>query len=194
MRASADTASVAGCSATELTLPRIMPSTRNPPLKITLPSMRVVAPMRLSIRFCGLLFLLNIVRSVQSLQRYRLGCARLLRARLVDAHLDALHLRLRVDPESAFDPPEVLESQLESGCPGVRLLGEAHHNIAPPFLEADDELEAPVGIGLAPCAGGHEQQAIAEFARQNVRLDLEAVDGESVAAASLGGQHALECG
>src|SRR5262245_61760466 len=194
MRASADTASVAGCSATELTLPRIMPSTRNPPLKITLPSMRVVAPMRLSIRFCGLLFLLNMARSVQNLQRYRLGCARLLRASLVDAHLDALHLRLRVDPESAFHPPEVLESQLESGCPGVRLLGEAHHNIAPPFLEVHDELHAPIEIPLAARAGCHKQQSIAVLPRQNVRLDLETVNRELLAAARLGGQHAVECG
>ena len=48
-----------GWSGSAATLPRTMPSTRNPPLKITLPSMRVVAPIRLSIRFCGLLVLLN---------------------------------------------------------------------------------------------------------------------------------------
>jgi hypothetical protein len=59
MRASADTARVPGWSASALTLPRIMPSTLNPPLKITLPSIRVVVPIRLSILFCGLLDLVE---------------------------------------------------------------------------------------------------------------------------------------
>src|SRR6185503_15701402 len=104
-----------------------MPSTRNPPLKITLPSMRVVAPIKLSILFCGLFDLLNISSSLL-LHHHGVGCARLAGASLVDAHLHALHLRLRADPEGPFDPTEVLESQTESGCAGIRLLREAHHS------------------------------------------------------------------
>ena len=55
MRACSDTTSVPGWSGSAATLPRTAPSTRSPPLKNTLPSMRVVAPIRLSMRFCGLL-------------------------------------------------------------------------------------------------------------------------------------------
>src|SRR3981189_973897 len=100
-----------------------MPSTRRPPLNMTLPSMRVVAPMRLSIRFCGLLALLNIALVLSLSQCHRVGRSRLRRSGLVHAHLHALHLRLRADPESPLDSLEVLESQLESGSAGICRLG-----------------------------------------------------------------------
>src|SRR3989304_1331645 len=60
-----------------------MPSTRSPPLKKTLPSMRVVAPIRLSIRFCGLLDLPNMVFASLP-QRDGVGRLRLRGAGLVD--------------------------------------------------------------------------------------------------------------
>src|SRR5690242_18679630 len=102
MRASAESTSVLGCSATATTLPRTMPSTRSPPLKMTLPSMRVVAPIRLSIRFCGLLVLLNIPCPFP-LEGHGARGARLIRPVLVDARLDILHFRPRVHPEGALD-------------------------------------------------------------------------------------------
>src|SRR6478736_5988074 len=190
MRASADTARVPGWSATALTLPRITPSTLNPPLKITLPSIRVVVPIRLSIRFCGLLDLLNISCSLLP-DGHRVSCARLAGASLVDAHLHALHLRLRVHPERPFDPTVVLESKAEGSR--VRLLREAHHNIAPLIRQADDELEPSIEFALAPRARGEKKQPVAVFARQYVRNHLEAVDRERIAGARLRGEHALEC-
>src|SRR6185436_8663437 len=123
MRASDETTSVPGWSATAPTLPRTMPSTRSPPLKITLPSMRVVAPIRLSIRFCGLLTLLNIAPSTL-LEAHRVRRARLVGAVLVHAHLDVLDLRLGIDAEAAFDPAEVLERQPERRCPCIGGLRE----------------------------------------------------------------------
>src|SRR5687768_1935145 len=176
-----------------------MPSTLSPPLKITLPSMRVLAPMRLSILFCGLFDLLNIASPFRpaaqlSLQRHRMRGARLARASLVNPHLHALDLRFRIDPEGPFDPSEILERQPESGRPGVRLLGEAHHNILPPLLEAHDELHAPVEVALAARARGDKQQAVAVFAGKDVGFYLEAEDRRRVAVARLRGEHALECG
>src|SRR6267143_1001675 len=87
MRASADTTSVPGWSASAATLPRTMPSTRRPPLKITLPSMRVVTPIRLSIRFCGLLVLLNIFLPSAPSEAHAERCAGLVGTHLVHAHL-----------------------------------------------------------------------------------------------------------
>src|SRR5450830_1682826 len=44
-----------------MTLPLISPSTRRPPEKVRLPSILVPAPIRLSMRFCGLFaFLRNM--------------------------------------------------------------------------------------------------------------------------------------
>src|SRR5688572_20911310 len=197
MRASADTTRVPGCSATEATLPRTIPSTRNPPLKITLPSMRVVAPIRLSMRFCGLLVLLNIAffpSPLAALQAYRVRRARLVRPALVHPYLHALDLRLRVHPEGAFDPAEVLESQPERRRCGVPRLRKGHHSILPRVLQADDELEAPVEVAPAPVGRGQKQQPVAVFARQHVGLDLEAVDGERLRMPLLGCQHLLEHG
>src|ERR1700716_1815450 len=58
-------------------------------------------------------------------QCHRLRCSGLSRSALVHAHLHAFHLRLRADPESPLDSLEVLESQLESGRPGICRLGKA---------------------------------------------------------------------
>src|SRR3989304_3213994 len=145
MRAPPDTTRVPGCSGSAATLPRTMPSTRSPPLKKTLPSMRVVAPIRLSIRFCGLLGLPNMVFASLP-QRDGVGRLRLRRAGLVDPHLHVLDLRLRAHPERPFHPLEVLESQPERGRPGVRLLREAHLSPPAPFRQAHDELEPPLEI------------------------------------------------
>src|SRR4030095_13944280 len=186
MRASADTASVRGWAATALTLPRIMPSTLNPPLKITLPSIRVVVPIRLSIRFCGLLDLLNISCSLRP-YGHRVRCARLVRPSLVDAHLHPLHFCLRVHPERPFDPTVVLESQAEGSR--VRLLREAHHSIAPLFRQADHELEASIEVALAPRARRDQEQAVAVFAGQYVRDHLETENSGRVAAARFRGDH-----
>src|SRR5882724_4908028 len=103
MRASEDTTRVPGCSGSAATLPRTAPSTRRPPLKKTLPSMRVVAPIRLSILFCGLLSLRNTVVT-PSLQGHALRHFDVACVAFVHAHLHARHLRLRAHPEDAFDP------------------------------------------------------------------------------------------
>src|SRR5258705_9421947 len=118
MRACSDTTRVPGCSGSAATLPRTTPSTRRPPLKKTLPSMRVVAPIRLSILFCGLLSLRNIVitPSWQGHASRHFGVAR---ASFVHTQLHARHLRLRAHPEDAFDPLEVLEAQAKCRRVGV---------------------------------------------------------------------------
>src|SRR4051794_10827530 len=190
IRASADTASVPGWSASALTLPRTMPSTLKPPLKITLPSIRVVVPIRLSIRFCGLFDLLNISCSLRP-NGHRVSCARLARASLVDAHLHTLHLRLRAHPERSFDPTVVLESKAEGSR--IPLLREAHHSIAALFRQVDDQLEPSIELALTARARGDEKQAVPIFARQDVRYDLEAVDGRSTAGARFRGHHRLKC-
>src|SRR5688572_57563 len=194
MRASEDTTRVPGWSGSAATLPRTMPSTRSPPLKITLPSMRVVAPIRLSIRFCGLLVLLNIPFpfSPALQQAHRVRGFRLARASLVHPDLHALDLRFRVHPERPFDAPEVLESQPERcGC-GIPRLREGHHSTLPPFLQADHELEPAGEIAPAPVGGGEKQQSVAVFPRQNVRLDLEAVHGEGLSVTFFRCEHLLD--
>src|ERR1041385_537557 len=125
MRACSEITSVPGCSGSAATLPRTAPSTRSPPLKNTLPSMRVVAPIRLSIRFCGLLSLRNMAfaPSLQSCALRRLGVGS---AAFVDAHLHAFHLCLGADPEGAFRSLEVLEVQAK--CRRFRFPGPRHHD------------------------------------------------------------------
>src|SRR6185503_16873301 len=128
-----------------------MPSTRRPPLKMRLPSMRVVAPIRLSMRFCGLLVLLNMVITPLS-EGHQVGRAWLRRSAFVNPHLDALHFRLRAHPESPFDSLEVPESKLKSGCLGIGWLREAHDSTPPPFRQVDHQLQAPVEIAFPACA------------------------------------------
>ena len=130
-----------------------MPSTRSPPLKITFPSMRVVAPIRLSMRFCGLLVLLNIVSLLRLLQAHRVRCPRLRRSGLVDSYLHAFHLRFRAYPESPFDPPEVLESNRKAAAPASAGSGKLIIALLPPFLQIDHQLEAPLEIAFAPVLG-----------------------------------------
>src|SRR5882762_9263163 len=192
MRASADTTSVPGWSASAATLPRTMPSTRRPPLKITLPSMRVVTPIRLSIRFCGLLVLLNIFLPSAPSEAHTERCTGLVGTHLVHAHLDAFHLCLRAHPEGALDPPEVLESQPKGCRADVPRLGKAHDSTLPPFRQVDQQLQPAVEI--TALAGGRcqEQQPVAVFPRQDIGLHLEAVDRQGVRAARLGRQHAFE--
>src|SRR3954466_15529554 len=149
MRASADTTSVPGWSLSAETLPRTTPSTRNPPLKMTLPSMRVVAPIRLSMRFCGLLCLLNILPPCPS-QTHGVCGARLVRASLVHAHLNVLDPRLGIHPKRAFHAPEVLDGQPELGRRSVPWFREGHHSILPPARQADHQLEAAVEFAFAP--------------------------------------------
>src|SRR6185503_8364017 len=127
-----------------------MPSTRSPPLNTTLPSMRVVWPIRLSMRFCGLLVLLNMLLSLFSLQSGGVGCSGLVRAVLVDPHLHALDARLRVHPEGPLHALEILERQLEFGRPGVRRFGETHHSTLASLGEADDQLQSAMKFTLAP--------------------------------------------
>src|SRR6185295_17531221 len=169
-----------------------MPSTRNPPLNTTLPSMRVVAPIRLSMRFCGLLVLLNMIVLPSLLERHGVGCAGLAGAVLVHPHLHALDTRLRVDPEGPLNAPEVLECQLEFGRPGVRRLGETHHSTLVTVRQTDDQLEAPVKFALAPRGRREQQEVIAVLARQYIGLDLEAIDGQRRRRAGVGREHALE--
>src|SRR5438477_6939793 len=119
--------------------------------------------------------------------------ARLVRACLVDAHLDILDLRLGVHPEDAFHAAEVLECQPELRRPSVSKPREAHHSILAPFRQSDDQLEATVKF-CAPRARRHEQQVVAVFAGQHIGLDLEAVDRKRVGAARLRREHALESG
>src|SRR3954469_21373922 len=174
MRASEDTTSVPGSPARPPTLPRTTPSTRNPPLKMTLPSMRVVAPIRLSMRFCGLLCLLNILPPCPSQTHGGCGAGRV-RASLVHAHLNVLDPRLGIHPKRAFDAPEVLERQPELGRRSVPWFREGHHSILPPTRQADHQLEAAVEFAFAPRARRDEEQVVAVFARQHVRLDREAI-------------------
>src|SRR5262249_32700913 len=122
---------------------------------------------------------------------HRVRCARLARASLVDAHLHAFHLRLRVHPERPFDPTEIFESEAEGSR--VRLLREAHHSIAALFLQAHDELHASIELALAARARRDQKQPIAVFARQYVRNHLETVNGRRIAAARVRSHHALEC-
>src|SRR5262245_16778441 len=133
-----------------------MPSTRRPPLKITLPSMRVVAPIRLSMRFCGLLaVLLNIfallplLLPLRPLQAHRVCRARLARSAFVDARLHALDFCFGANSEGALYPAEVPEIQLESSRSGIRLLGEAHHSTLPPFRQVDHQLQPSVEVAIA---------------------------------------------
>src|SRR5712692_3205092 len=106
-----------------------MPSTRSPPLKNTLPSMRVVAPIRLSMRFCGLLSLRNMLVT-PSFQRHALRHLCISGAAFVDAHLHARHLRLGTHPEDAFDPLEVLEAQAKCRRVGVPRTRHRDHSTA----------------------------------------------------------------
>src|SRR6267143_1771136 len=159
MRASADTTSVPGWSARAATLPRTMPSTRRPPLKITLPSMRVVAPIRLSIRFCGLLVLLNIFLPSAPSEAHAERCAGLVGTHLVHAHLDAFDLCLRAHPEGALHPPEVLESQPKGCRAGVPRLGKAHDSTLPPFRQVDHQLQRADLLGELLLGGALVGQA-----------------------------------
>src|SRR2546422_92478 len=192
MRASADTTSVPGWSARAATLPRTMPSTLRPPLKITLPSMRVVSPIRLSIRFCGLLVLLNISTPSAPSEAYAVRRAGLVRSHLVHAHLDAFDLCLRAHPEGALHPPEVLESQPKGCRAGVPRLGKAHDSTLPPFRQVDQQLQPAVEITALAGGRGQEQQPVAVLPWQDIGLHLEAVDRQGIGAARLGRQHALE--
>src|SRR5687767_1276188 len=195
MRASEDTTRVPGWSGSAATLPRTMPSTRSPPLKITLPSMRVVAPIRLSMRFRGLLVLLNtFVLSFPSLQTHRVRGARLAVPGLVDPRLHALDLGLRVHPERPFDAPEVLEGQPERRRCGIPRLGKGHHSTLTPLLQVDGQLEAPVEVPSPTIGRGKQEQAITIFARQHVGLDLEAVDRQRLRVTFFRNQHLLDHG
>src|SRR5258708_13018002 len=135
MRASEETTRVPGWSGVAPRLRGTIPSTRNRRLKITLPSMRVVAPIRLSIRFCGLLVVL--LNMLAPLQRYRHRGARLVGSRFVDPRLDILDFRLGVHPEDALHTAEVLECQPELGRPCVPWLRERHHSILPAVRQSD---------------------------------------------------------
>src|SRR3990172_13371419 len=119
----------AGGGGRAATLRRIAPSTRRPPLKKTLPSMRVVAPIRLSMRFCGLLSLRNMLAS-PSIQRHAAGHLRLRRAGLVYAGLNARNPGLGIHAENAVDPLEVLECQAEGRRLRRALLRDDHHSTA----------------------------------------------------------------
>src|SRR3970282_2989944 len=112
MRACSEPTSVPGWSGSAATLPRTAPSTRRPPLKKTLPSMRVVAPIRLSMRFCGLLSLRNMIAS-PSIRCHAARHLWLRRPGLINADLNACNLGLGIDAENAVHPLEVLECQAE---------------------------------------------------------------------------------
>src|SRR5690242_19579081 len=191
MRACSETTSVPGCSGSAATLPRTAPTTRSPPLRNTLPSMRVVAPIRLSMRFCGLLSLRNMTfaPSLQSCDLRRLGVGG---AAFVDAHLHAFHLGLGTDPESAFSSLEVLEVQAK--CRRLRLPGPRHHahSIPTGFRQTDHELEAPLEIAAAPRTGREQKHPVTKFARNHIGLDLEAQDRERRRTGVLRRQHAFE--
>src|SRR5688572_8894652 len=164
-RACSETTSVPGWSGSAATLPRIMPSTRNPPLKKTLPSMRVVAPIRLSIRFCGLLSLRNMSAPfIPSAQAQALRCERVARPVFVNAHLNASHLGLRVHPEGAFRTLEVLERQAELGSVGVARLRYGDDSTAAAFRQIDHQLDAAVEVLAAARRGRPQQEPIAVFA------------------------------
>src|SRR5512143_1643580 len=169
MRACSDTTSVPGWSGSAATLPRTAPSTRRPPLKNTLPSMRVVAPIRLSMRFCGLLSLRNMPAS-PSVQRYAAGHLRFRRPRLVHAGLNARDLGLGIHAEDAVDPLEVLECQPETRSIRLCLLRYHDHSTAAAFRQADQQFEPPEEVVAAPGPGGEQQEAVAILPRQHVGL------------------------
>src|ERR687884_2138282 len=133
-----------------------MPSTRSPPLKMMLPSTRVVAPIRLSMRFCGLVGLLNIFFSPS--KRRGVRRTRLARAPLVHAHLHVLDLRLGIDAKNAVHAAEVLERQPEGGCACIGGFREAHHSTLPPFGQSHHELQASPEFAFAQGARRDEEQ------------------------------------
>src|SRR6185369_7690298 len=199
-RACSDTTSVPGWSGSAATLPRTTPSTRRPPLKNTLPSMRVVAPIRLSMRFCGLLSLRNMVLAPllpsvrSSLHRRVLDHLRLRRTGFVNAQLHARYPCLRIHPENSVNPLEVLEPQPEIGRVGI--LGSRHrdHSTAAVFRQADHQFQAPQELLAAARPGGEQHHPVAVFPWQHVGFYLEAQDGKRRRARGLRGQHAFEDG
>src|SRR3990170_1596635 len=105
MRAFSLSTSVEDCSASAVTLPLISPSTRSPPLKLTLPSIFVPVPIRLSMRFCGLLGCfanMDVSPRVLLRQIHALDCSRLAGALLENPYLDRLDLHLAGHSEGAF--------------------------------------------------------------------------------------------
>src|SRR6185436_6961181 len=145
MRACSETTSVAGWSGSPATLPRTEPSTRRPPLKNTLPSMRVVAPIRLSMRFCGLLSLRNMLAPC-SAQRHAPGHFGFRGPGLVDAQLHADDLGLRIHPECPIDPLEVLESQAERCVVCLPLSRNHDDSTAAALRQIDGQLDPPLEI------------------------------------------------
>src|SRR5687767_12999740 len=105
--------------------------------------MRVVAPIRLSMRFCGLLSLRNMVRS-PSTQRHVADHPGFGGARFVDAQLHAAHPGLGTYPESPVGPLEVLECQTERRRCGTVFLAWTRyrdHSTAAVFRQADHHLQ-----------------------------------------------------
>src|SRR5260221_6312012 len=155
MRACSETTSVAGWSGSPATLPRTAPSTRSPPLKKTLPSMRVVAPIRLSMRFCGLLSLRNMFTPC-SAKRDASGHFGFRRPGLVDAQLNADDLGLRIHPKSPINPLEVLESQAERCVVRLPLPRDHDHSTAAALRQIDDQFESALKF-LPAARPGREQ-------------------------------------
>src|SRR6185503_3876025 len=190
-RACSEITSVPGWSGSAATLPRTAPSTRRPPLKKTLPSMRVVAPIRLSIRFCGLLSLRNMLASL-SAQRRVLRHFRFHRAGLENAYLHAHHPGLGAHPERAVDPLEVLECQAEGRRIRLCLRRYLDHSTAAALRQIDHQLEPALELLAAARPRCEQQHPVAVFPWQRVGFYLEAQHGQRRCTRSLGGEHALE--
>src|SRR3954471_1373719 len=165
------------------------PSTRRPPEKLTLPSIRVPAPIRLSIRFCGLLGCLrNIVTPLRN--KRALDGPGVAGPASHHAHLNGLHLHFGRDPERAFDAVEILEGELECRAAGIGRIWHKNHITPAIALHLDDELQRP-RKGAIPLAALEDEQAVTVLAGQYVTVDLETEDADLVAAA-LGRDQRLE--
>src|SRR4051812_41594173 len=165
------------------------PSTRRPPEKLTFPSMRVPAPIRLSIRFCGLLGCLRNIFTPLRNNRV-LGGPGIARSAFHHAYLDRLHFHFGRDPERAFDAVEILEGKLECRAAGIGRIWHKNHITLAIALHLDNELQR-AGKGTIPLAALEHQQAVAVLAGQYVTVHLETQDADLVAAA-LGGNKGLE--
>src|SRR5690349_12082479 len=182
MRAFSLSTRVEGSSETAVTFPTTSPSMRRPPVKFTLPSILVPTPIRLSMRFCGLLGCLRNINVSRLLRKVDvLAGTRLAGSVLQDARLYGTHLGSRWNPERSLNPAKILEVELESDVPRIGRIGNDDCNILALLLHLHNKLERPVKftVELAPL---QDQQAVTELAREHVAFDLEPVNADFLAA------------
>src|SRR5271154_808042 len=168
MRACSDSTSVPGLSSAANTLPRTWPSIRKPPVKVILPSTVVPAPIRLSIRFCGLLLLLFPNMMLLPLSHDgRLNQFRIRAAIFEYPDLYTFHLRPGRNAKHSFDT--LVKPKVQPiGLHILRTLRrQSYHQISVILMHVDHQLQAALKITGTP-TGLHYQQLIMIFAWQRV--------------------------